>query len=167
MLGVLPAYRNTGLGRRLKLEQREYALARGVDLIEWTFDPLELKNAFFNIERLGAIARRYVHNQYGRTSSHLHGGLPTDRLVAEWWIRSPRVEAIVNGGVLERPEVKARIEVAAGISSMVNEDADRASELQESIGEQFGVHFRAGLAATGIEKNEESSVYLLGAWESK
>jgi predicted GNAT superfamily acetyltransferase len=168
MLGVLPAYRNTGLGRRLKLEQREYALARGIDLIEWTFDPLELKNAFFNIERLGAIARRYVHNQYGRTSSHLHGGLPTDRLVAEWWIRSPRVEAIVNGLPLEpRPEVKARIEVAAGISSMVNEDGDRARELQESIGEQFGVHFRVGLAAIGIEKNEESSVYLLGPWESK
>jgi len=168
MLGVLPAYRNTGLGRRLKLEQREYALTRGVDLIEWTFDPLELKNAFFNIERLGAIARRYVHNQYGRTSSHLHGGLPTDRLVAEWWIRSPRVEAIVNRRPLEpRPEVKARIEVAAGISSMVNEDGDRARALQESIGEQFGVHFRAGLAAIGIEKNEESSVYLLGPWESK
>ena len=168
MLGVLPPYRNSGLGRRLKLEQREYALARGVDLIEWTFDPLELKNAFFNIERLGAIARRYVHNQYGRTSSHLHGGLPTDRLIAEWWIRSPRVEAIVNGRPLEpRPEVEARVEVAAGISSMVNEDGDRARQMQESIGEQFSAHFRAGLAAVGMEKNHESSVYLLGKWESK
>lgn len=166
MLGVLPPYRNTGLGRRLKLEQREYALARGVDLIEWTFDPLELKNAFFNLERLGAIARRYVHNQYGKTSSHLHGGLPTDRLVAEWWIRSPRVEAIANGRPLEpRSKVEARIEVPAGIASLVNEDAERARETQASIGEQFGVHFRAGLAATGVEKNRESSVYLLGAWD--
>jgi len=166
MLGVLPAYRNTGLGRRLKLEQREYALARGVDLIEWTFDPLELKNAFFNIERLGAIARRYVHNQYGRTSSRLHGGLPTDRLIAEWWIRSPRVEAIVNGRHSElRPDVRARIEVAAGISSMVDENGDRARRMQASIGEQFDGYFRAGLAAVGIEKNDESSVYLLGPWE--
>ena len=66
MLGVLPAYRNTGLGRRLKLEQREDALARGIDLIEWTFDPLELKNAFFNIERLGAIVRRYVQTSTAR-----------------------------------------------------------------------------------------------------
>src|SRR4051794_11780165 len=72
MLGVLPSYRNTGLGRRMKLKQRQFALAGSVDLIEWTFDPLEIKNAFFNTERLGAIARRYVHNQYGTTSSHLH-----------------------------------------------------------------------------------------------
>ncbi|MGH7487194.1 MAG: GNAT family N-acetyltransferase, partial [bacterium] len=85
MLGVLPEYRNRGVGRLLKLEQRNDAIARGIELIEWTFDPLELKNAYFNIERLGAIVRRYVPNQYGTTSSHLHGGLPTDRCVAEWW----------------------------------------------------------------------------------
>src|SRR5450755_4347263 len=72
MLGVVAEYRNTGLGRRLKLEQREWALGRDVDLIEWTFDPLQLKNAFFNIQRLGAIVRRYVHNQYGTTTSILH-----------------------------------------------------------------------------------------------
>ena len=75
-----------GIGRRLKLRQREEALARGIELIEWTFDPLELKNAFFNIERLGAIVRRYSENQYGVTASPLHGGLPTDRCIAEWWI---------------------------------------------------------------------------------
>ena len=128
MLGVLPPYRNTGLGRRMKLAQRQYALACGIDLIEWTFDPLELKNAFFNIERLGAIARRYVHNQYGRTSSHLHGGLPTDRLIAEWWIASPRVDAIVNHRPIERPSIEARIEVPTNISALVTEDAERARE---------------------------------------
>ena len=63
MLGVMPDYRNSGLGRQLKLKQREEALARGIDLIEWTFDPLEIKNAYFNIERLGAIIRRFVRNQ--------------------------------------------------------------------------------------------------------
>src|SRR4051812_23996243 len=85
MLGVLEAYRNTGLGRQMKLKQREEAMERDIDLIEWTFDPLELKNAYFNIERLGAVVRRFVHNQYGTSSSHLHGGLPTDRCTAEWW----------------------------------------------------------------------------------
>ena len=65
--------------------------------MEWTFDPLEIKNAYFNIERLGAIVRRFVLNQYGTTSSKLHGGLPTDRCIAEWWLASPRVEAILNG----------------------------------------------------------------------
>ncbi len=68
MMGVLAEYRNAGVGRRMKLRQREDALARGIPLIEWTFDPLELKNAFFNIERLGAIVRRYAVNQYGITA---------------------------------------------------------------------------------------------------
>ena len=67
MLGVLPGYRNAGIGRQLKLRQRDDALARGIDLIEWTFDPLDIKNAYFNIERLGAIVRRYVRNQYGES----------------------------------------------------------------------------------------------------
>jgi predicted GNAT superfamily acetyltransferase len=84
MLGVLPRYHNAGIGRRLKLVQRDEALSRGITLIEWTFDPLELKNAFFNVERLGAIVRRYNPNQYGVTASPLHGGLPTDRCIAEW-----------------------------------------------------------------------------------
>ena len=97
MLGVLPEYRDAGVGRMLKLEQREDALARGIELIEWTFDPLEIKNAYFNMERLGAIVRRYVRNQYGTTTSHLHGGLPTDRCIAEWWIASRRVKAILDG----------------------------------------------------------------------
>ena len=77
--------------------QRDDALARGIQLIEWTFDPMELKNAFFNIERLGAIVRRYAENQYGITASPLHGGLPTDRCYAEWWIDSPRVRAVLAG----------------------------------------------------------------------
>ena len=92
MLAVRNEYRNAGLGRQIKLFQREDALARGFELIEWTFDPLEIKNAYLNIERLGAIARRYNVNQYGITSSPLQGGLPSDRLVAEWWLKSKRVE---------------------------------------------------------------------------
>jgi predicted GNAT superfamily acetyltransferase len=167
MLGVLPPYRNTGLGRRMKLAQRQYALACGIDLIEWTFDPLELKNAFFNIERLGAIARRYVHNQYGRTSSYLHGGLPTDRLIAEWWIASPRVDAIANQLPIERSSIEARIEIPTNISGLVTEDAERAREVQTRVGEQFDTHFHRGLSVVGIQKNHDSSVYLLGAWDSK
>ena len=157
MMGVLAPYRNSGLGRRLKLEQRKWALGRDVDLIEWTFDPLQIKNAFFNIERLGVIIRRYVHNQYGTTSSTLHGGLPTDRLVPEWWIRSPRVEAIVNGTEFQRAPTEARITVPARVDA----------EIQKQIGEQFDRHFRAGLAVIGFEKSEDSGTYLLGQWESK
>ncbi len=98
MLAVRKEYRNGGLGRRLKLMQREEALSRGIELIEWTFDPLEIKNAYLNIEKLGAIARRYNINQYGITSSPLQGGLPSDRLIAEWWLRSKRVRIIAAKG---------------------------------------------------------------------
>src|SRR5271170_4233375 len=91
MLAVLPAYRNSGIGRRLKLAQRDDAIARGFDLMEWTFDPLEIRNAHLNIARLGVIVRRYQPDFYGPSTSPLQGGLPTDRLYAEWWLRSPRV----------------------------------------------------------------------------
>jgi predicted GNAT superfamily acetyltransferase len=118
MLGVLPEYRNAGVGRMLKLAQRQEALGRGIELIEWTFDPLEIKNAYFNMERLGAVVRRYVLNQYGTTSSHLHGGLPTDRCVAEWWIGSPRAEATINGLPFERNTTEARISVPVDIAEI-------------------------------------------------
>jgi predicted GNAT superfamily acetyltransferase len=164
MLGVLPRFRNTGLGRRLKLEQRAYGLRCGLDLIEWTFDPLELKNAYFNIERLGAIARRYVHNQYGTTSSHLHGGLPTDRLVAEWWIRTPRAQAYTHGDEFERPRVESTIAVPRDISEIRKQEPSRAREIQATIGEQFERHFRAGLAVIGFSKDERAGTYLLAEW---
>src|SRR5689334_18311061 len=130
MLGVLPEFRNAGVGRSLKLTQREYALGRGIDLIEWTFDPLEIKNAFFNIERLGAVVRRYVLNQYGTTTSHLHGGLPTDRCVAEWWIASPRAKAIIAGENFERNPVEARITIPAEIAELRVKDQARARAIQ-------------------------------------
>src|SRR5438270_10853013 len=109
MLGVMPEYRDSGIGRLLKLKQREDALARSIELIEWTFDPLETKNAYFNVERLGAIVRRYVCNQYGTTTSHLHGGLPTDRCTAEWWIGSDRVNKVIGGERLQHPPIVVRI----------------------------------------------------------
>lgn len=159
MLGVLPPYRNGGLGRRLKVKQRDYALASGVDLIEWTFDPLELKNAFFNIERLGAVMRRYVPNQYGTTTSHLHGGLPTDRLIAEWWVRLPRPHV--------PSAVEARISVPSDIAEIRERHPQRAREIQTEIAEQFERHFAAGLTVIGFERSEQAGTYLLGEWESK
>jgi predicted GNAT superfamily acetyltransferase len=167
MLGVLLEYRNTGVGRSLKLKQREYALGRGIALIEWTFDPLEIKNAFFNIERLGAIVRRYVHNQYGMTTSHLHGGLPTDRLVAEWWIESPRAEAFCNHHAFQRPMTEAIICVPTQIAELRESDPERAREIQKCVSEQFDRHFQAELAVIGFEKTDQAGSYLLGQWESK
>src|SRR6516165_1265746 len=115
MLAVRKDYRNGGLGRRIKLLQREEAMERGIELIEWTFDPLEIKNAYLNIEKLGAIVRRYRTNLYGVTSSVLQGGLPTDRLVAEWWLKSKRVETLLTSGVKPSFQALAAISVPAEI----------------------------------------------------
>jgi predicted GNAT superfamily acetyltransferase len=163
MMGVLAEYRNAGVGRRLKLRQREDALARGIPLIEWTFDPLELKNAFFNIERLGAIVRRYAVNQYGITGSPLHGGLPTDRCYAEWWIDSPRVHAILAG---ERPQSGPveRIAYPTDIARIRTEDNQRARRIQEENAARFQDAFARGLAATAFAHNASEGVYMLEPW---
>jgi predicted GNAT superfamily acetyltransferase len=92
MLGVLPEVRNDGVGKQLKLLQRERTLAMGLDLIEWTYDPLQALNAHLNFSKLGVIVEEYEENVYGTSSSPLHAGNPTDRFVAEWWIRRPHVE---------------------------------------------------------------------------
>jgi predicted GNAT superfamily acetyltransferase len=166
MLGVRPEYRDFGIGRRLKLVQREDAIARGIDLVEWTFDPLEIKNAFFNVERLGAIVRRYLPNQYGSTSSHLHGSLPTDRLVAEWYVRSPRADAIIARQPFERNPVEARIFVPSSIAQLRTADPPRAREIQKAAGDQFQENFAKGLAVIGFEWTDDGGNYLIGKWES-
>jgi predicted GNAT superfamily acetyltransferase len=101
MMGVLPVYQNFGIGRGLKLAQREEALRRGIQRIEWTFDPLEIRNAHFNLEILGVICRKLYVNTYGITSSHLQAGLPTDRLVAEWHLESARVRSRIRAHSLK------------------------------------------------------------------
>src|SRR5947208_16841509 len=115
MLAVRKDHRNGGLGRQLKLIQREDALARGIELIEGTFDPLEIKKAYLKIEKLGAVARRYNINQYGITSSPLQGGLPSDRLIAEWWLKSKRVESLLQNGKSPLPQRVTGIAVPAQI----------------------------------------------------
>jgi predicted GNAT superfamily acetyltransferase len=166
MLGVLPEYRDAKVGKRLKLAQRDEALSRGIDLIEWTFDPLEVKNAFFNMERLGAIVRRYVFNQYGTTTSRLHGGLPTDRCIAEWWIGSPRAEAIIAGRPFERNPIEIRIAIPAEIAAIRSDDPKRAREIQQQASQEFQRAFEQGLAVIGFERSKKAGTYLLGKWES-
>jgi predicted GNAT superfamily acetyltransferase len=90
MTGVLPDFRG-GLGHRLKLEQRERALAQGYDLIEWTFDPMQAMNAHFNFAKLGGVVEEYAINFYGESTSALHRGTPTDRVVLSWNIDAPHV----------------------------------------------------------------------------
>jgi predicted GNAT superfamily acetyltransferase len=168
MLAVRKKYRDRGLGRRIKLHQREDAVARGFELMEWTFDPLEIKNAYLNIERLGVITRRYNVNQYGITSSPLQGGLPTDRLVAEWWMKSKRVDAVLAGAPRLKFECREQIDVPAEIYTWKGASSTRPQALavQESNRTRFSHAFTHGLSVLGYECDElENGRFLLGEWD--
>jgi predicted GNAT superfamily acetyltransferase len=165
MTAVIPAYQNRGIGRLLKLFQREDALRRGIELVEWTFDPLEIRNAHFNLVRLGAIVRRLIPNAYGVTSSPLHGGLPTDRLVAEWWLGSARVTAALEKGAgetrLAAQEKTVRILVPREILTWRSSDRAKAADFQRQLREEFQKWLERGYAVTGLEQSAGGDSYCL------
>jgi predicted GNAT superfamily acetyltransferase len=168
MLAVRKEHRNSGLGRRLKLLQREEAMSRGIELIEWTFDPLEIKNAYLNIEKLGAIVRRYNINQYGITSSPLQGGLPSDRLIAEWWLKSRRVENLLTAGKNGAFVKEKQIDVPAEIYDWKASPGSRvkAQQVQERNRDQFLQAFDQDLAVLGYDRDSSGNGrFLLGKWD--
>lgn len=174
MLAVAEPYRDLGLGRRLKLAQRTAALAAGISWMEWTFDPLEIKNAYFNLAVLGAIARRYYADLYGSSSSRLQGGLPSDRLVAEWWLESERVRELAEAGEHVRLGEPAREPAAAGLPAQAGIEVPRevaewkaagdgrALELQQRNRATLEKAFAARLACVGYMRRREGGVFLLG-----
>ena len=159
MLAVRSTYRNLGLGARLKLFQRREALSRSIRRMEWTFDPLEIKNAFLNIHKLGAIIRRYYPDFYGVSSSRLQGGLPTDRLVAEWYLDSPRVTAIAEGRADAEYGIVECITVPASIYQWKASDSERerALAVQLEIRGSFQQAFEHGLAVAGFIRDAEGN----------
>jgi predicted GNAT superfamily acetyltransferase len=166
MLAVKDAYRNRGLGAQLKLTQREDALARGIRHMEWTFDPVEIKNAFLNIHKLGAIARTYRENFYGVSSSRLQGGLPTDRLVAEWDLDSSRVLSVLEGKPRPALAIQERILVPALVYRWKSseEDRPRALAIQMENRLKFQQAFANGFAIIGFERDAEGNgIYELGS----
>jgi predicted GNAT superfamily acetyltransferase len=165
MLAVREAYRNRGLGAQLKLEQRREALSRHLWLMQWTFDPLEIKNSYLNIHKLGAIVRCYNVNFYGVSSSRLQGGLPTDRLVAEWYLDSPRVTAILDGGPRSHYTIEERIPVPAAIYQWKasEQERERAIDLQTENRSRFQHAFAQGLAVLGFDRDADGNgVFELG-----
>jgi predicted GNAT superfamily acetyltransferase len=162
MVGVLPEYQNQGVGRLLKLHQREEALLAAVPTIEWTFDPLELRNAYFNIARLGVIVRHYIPDCYGGTTSPLHGSLPTDRLVAEWHVRSSRVEAALAGkAAVDGIEISVPVRIGEWKSS----GDQRAHQIQADLRHRFTDLFARGYAITGFRRGNEHCEYVLEPYE--
>jgi predicted GNAT superfamily acetyltransferase len=164
MTAVQEAYQNRGIGRMLKLFQREEALARGIRLIEWTFDPLGTRNAYFNLNRLGAICRRYLPNLYGLTTSPLHRGLATDRLVAEWHLDSARVVAAIGGLRKDPQEEPAIVELPAELEAWKKEGSEWLAGVQVKVRESFLKWFAKGYAAVSLRTSATGSAYVLTPW---
>jgi len=163
MTAVLPAYQNQGVGRALKLEQRRDALDRGIDLVEWTFDPLEVRNAYFNLVRLGSVVRRYIPDCYGTTSSPLHAGLPTDRLVAEWLLKSRRVTTALRGRLKPPEESAARILLPEISADLRKTNPKETARIQARVRQHFQRHLAAGLAAVSFERDAGGGAYIFAS----
>lgn len=151
MLAVRRGHRDRGLGLELKLAQRDHARLRGIDLIEWTFDPLESKNAYLNLAKLGVIVRRYYVNLYGATDSELQRGLESDRIIAEWWIDKARVPL--------QDEVR-RVYIPADIQALKKQSPKSALDVQLRVREQFLKNFEDDYYVAGFERKDEWSEYL-------
>ena len=164
MTGVKSEYRDRGVGRMLKLLQREEALSRGIRLIQWTFDPLELRNAHFNLNRLGAICREYHTNLYGVTTSPLHRGLATDRLLVEWHLDSARVVAAIENLVKDPVEAAAIIELPGELERCQREDSSQIVDVQVRLREEFTRWFAKGYAAVALRTAAGNRAYLLTPW---
>ncbi len=158
MTGLDPALHNLGVGYKLKLRQREEGLAAGLDLIEWTFDPLQSRNAYFNIEKLGAEIEAYLPNFYGVTSSELHGSLPTDRLVAAWHLDRASVAERAAGARPGPRMGEARIEIPLRISEIPRPEA---AAIQSRVRQQFQSVFAGGSRVVGFERTPAAGIYHL------
>ena len=160
MTAVLTEYQDRGVGRRLKLFQRQDALKHGIRLVEWTYDPLELKNARFNLVRLGAVVRRFIPNCYGITDSPMHAGLPTDRFIAEWWLDSDRVKDILADNPSPTAGAVQRVSIPADISDIKIKNREAAEHIQSEVRVQFEKYFAEGYVATGIETTGPNADYV-------
>ncbi len=172
MLAVAPHLQNSGIGVELKFAQRQRAIERGIPLMVWTFDPLQSRNAYLNIVKLGAVVRKYKASYYGhQSSSVLHRGLDTDRLFAEWWVASPRVCAIAEaaGKVETQAQVIASVEVPFEIEQIKSRSLDEARAWQLRVRAGFEQHLAAGLYCADFVRGTAStpSQYLFFKDEGK
>lgn len=160
LAGVAADHRDGGLGMLLKLEQRRWALDHGFDLICWTFDPLQSRNTHFNLMKLGAIYREYFVNLYGENSSRFNKGLETDRVLAEWWIASPRVLKRIGG---QFPEAvgKREVEIPAQIDAIKERDLEEARGWRKRVRKALTGALGEGYAATGLARREGRSFVVL------
>jgi predicted GNAT superfamily acetyltransferase len=150
MLAVRPEYRSRGLGRRLKWWQRDWALAHGFRRITWTADPLEARNAHLNLNRLGAVGRRYLENCYGEMNDALNAGLPSDRLWLEWPLDHPRVER-ARRGELAPPADGDRVPVPPDFQAVRRRDREQALRWRLAVRRALSGKLGDGTAVVGFD----------------
>jgi len=167
MTGVRQEYQSHGIGGKLKWAQRTRALSEGVKYIKWTFEPIKARNAYFNLEKLGAAVHEYQPNFYGTdytTSARMSEniGLASDRLFAEWHLASPKVEALAAGeGFAEKRELAASIEIMNDWMGLVEADPQGALAEQLRIRVEFQAAIDDGLVGRGFKRDDERPAYLL------
>ncbi|MDA8345371.1 MAG: GNAT family N-acetyltransferase [Thermaerobacter sp.] len=152
MLATLPDYAGRGIGRALKWRQRRWALERGFDRITWTFDPLEARNAHLNLNILGAEAKEYIVNCYGEMDDQLNRGLPSDRLMADWDLRSARVETLAEGEAqtLEGPALE--VAVPPDFQAMKRQDLGEALSTRLRVREELASRLSAGMRVYAFDR---------------
>jgi predicted GNAT superfamily acetyltransferase len=168
MMAVARAFQNRGVGAGLKWAQRERALAEGRNFIKWTWDPMQSRNAHFNLNRLGVVVRTYAVNFYGTDYITMprerddHVSLDSDRLFAEWELDSSRVKALAEGRSAENLSTPdATIEIPPDWPALVSQDAATARREQLRVRAEFEAAFAAGLVCAGFERDEVRPRYLL------
>jgi predicted GNAT superfamily acetyltransferase len=155
MAAVLPELRGKGIGLQLKHAQAKAVLAAGYNLMTWTYDPLEAKNANLNITKLGCICRTYIPNCYGEMRDGLNAGLPSDRFEVEWWLEGQSDEWRMPN------DERRKIEIPLDFQAMKKADMAAAKAIRLSTREQFEAAFADGFVVTGFETTPERGTYVL------
>jgi predicted GNAT superfamily acetyltransferase len=169
MMAVAKDYQNKGIGARLKWAQRDRVIGEGRDFIKWTWDPMQARNAHFNLNRLGVVVEGFGDNFYGTDYNSdptqiedERPGLQSDRLFASWYLKSDRVFRLAEG---EDQELEARavaeIAVPAEWSKLVKSDVVRARQVQERVRTEFKKAFEDGLVSAAFKRGADESSYLL------
>lgn len=165
MAAVVEELRHKDIGYRLKLAQRERAVDAGIPLIIWTFDPLQSRNAHFNINKLGVIIRRYEVNYYGEgVSTVFDSGVASDRIFAEWWVSSPHVESVLAGNRPDISEEARAVVLPDDINSVRARSLEEHIEWRQRVRDDFQGELFKGHVVRGFVRHHESakSMYLFG-----
>ena len=169
MMAVAKDYQNKGIGARLKWAQRDRVIGEGRDFIKWTWDPMQARNAHFNLNRLGVVVEGFGDNFYGTDynsdptqKEDERPGLQSDRLFASWYLKSDRVCRLAEGEDQElEAKAVAEIAVPAEWSKLVKSDVVRARQVQERVRTEFKKAFENGLVCAAFKRGVDESSYLL------